>query len=97
MSDFDFDLPDWVKKQLVLWVSKGEKPDSIFLRHVLENDFVAACRLNAPVPHYKVARFLFSEMPPDSWGSKQMVWKWKGLSALDKNKAEAYERKWLDF
>lgn len=81
MKNYEIDysmIPEHMREGVKLYLERGLKPGS-FLLAVLENDlaeaFARADETNR-MALYNWVRFLCSEMPKKSWGSKEEVEAW---------------------
>jgi len=96
-NEIDYSLiPEHMRDGIRLYLEHGLMPGS-FLRFVLENNLVEAVthadRINR-THLVEWAKFLYNEMPLDSWGSKEIVeaWSKKGGSNKFEN-SECLEEK----
>ena len=75
----DYELiPEHMREGMQLYLEDGVEPGS-FLRALLENNFIEACRRADNINRYRLldwADFLWNEMPGDSWGSPEKVRVW---------------------
>ena len=84
-------LPEHMRAGFRLWVEEGIQGGD-FQRLILENDFVHAATAADSTNLRRLLdyiRFLYYEIPIDSWGSKEACASWHGANPTNKEEPDA--------